>query len=285
MRRLVLILSQIAILAALVVGGFWAVNHRHELLDWWYLRNYTPPARIAELADQAAMSPEGERLFYRAAPEIDAERAALASHCHIQDTDTIELGCYLSSDKIYLLDIPQPELAPQMPVTAAHEMLHAAYERLSGKERRRINTLVQAAATQLNDKKLNDRLAEYDRVEPGQRNNELHSILGSEYSGLAPELEAYYQQYFANRAAVIAASEQFDRVFDGLHAEIEALDARIQATRQRMDGLLARGQVSTYNALVPAINQDITNYNAKVDRYNRYASALMGRPAAQPAAQ
>jgi hypothetical protein len=282
MRRPLIVVSQLILLAGLLVGGWWVVGNRNQLLDWYYLRNYTPPARIAQLATQTTMSEEGRRLFYRADPAIDSDRRALAGHCHIQDSDTIELGCYLSTDKIYLLDIPQPELAIQMPVTAAHEMLHAGYDRLGSAEKRRINQQLEATAKRLNDPKLNERLGEYDRIEPGQHDNELHSILGSEYGQLPPELEEYYRRYFSNRATVVAASAQFDRTFDGLHAEIETLDERIKATRQRMDGLLARGQISSYNALVPSINQDITTYNAKVDQYNRYASVLMGRPTAQP---
>lgn len=280
-KRLVSLLADLVILAAVVGGGYWAYLNHNQILDWYYLRNYQPPARVAQLADQAAMTDTGRKLFYRADPVIETDRAALAANCRIQNDKTIELGCYLTNDKIYLLNIEEPALNGEMAVTAAHETLHAAYDRMSAAQKRKVNALLEAAAARISSNRLEERLKDYEHLEPGERNNELHSILGTEFANLGPELEAHYAQYFNNRSQIIALSDQFNRTFDGLHAEIVRLDARIKAAKAVMNGYLASGNISAYNALVPAVNADITTYNAKVELYNRYASSLLGT---QPAA-
>lgn len=283
MLRLFKNLLTVAISLAMIGGSVWLVINHRQALDWYYLRSYTPPAEIEQLAAQSTMTERGRNLFYRTNPQINYNRQTLAQNCRIDDETTIELGCYLTNDQIYLLDIDQPELKPQMAVTSAHEMLHAAYERLSSSERRRINTMLKQAANQLNDPKLEERLKDYGQLEPGEEDNELHSILGTEFGQLTPELEAHYAQFLSNRAQVVAFSDEFDRTFDGLRAEIGQLDAQIQATKSRMDTLKQRNQIDAYNSLVPAVNDDINEYNSKVDLYNRYASVLMGNDPLAPA--
>ncbi len=88
-----------------------------------------------------------------------------------------------------------------MPVTAAHEMLHAAYAELAPGQRRRVDQLLDQAFEASADQRLRDTLAEYADAEPGQRHNELHSILPTEVAELSPPLERYYQRYFEDRGA------------------------------------------------------------------------------------
>lgn len=281
MRKLLAVTANLAIIAVIVVGGFLIIQGHRQILDWWVLRDYQPPARISQLADQAAMTDPGRRLFYRSMPEINADRESLASNCRIDDPRTIELGCYLSTDKIYLLDIQQPELASEMVVTAAHEMLHAAYERLDRKQKVQLAGQLRQAASGLNDARLQKRLAEYGNLEAGEEDNELHSILATEYANLTPELEKHYAKYLANRALIVTYSDEFNRTFDGLREEIDALSRQIQVTRDQMERYKVGGQVELYNSLVPGINRQITLYNQKVDRYNRYSSVLLGQPPAK----
>ncbi len=278
-RTLINLLVSALIIAAVYVG----VAHRNELMDWWVLRNYTPPARIEALANQATLTDDGRRLFYRSRPQIDADRNALTQHCHIGNDKTIELGCYLSNNQIYLLDIQQPELSNEMVVTAAHETLHAAYDRLSSSERKTLNAQLEAAAASISDPKLKERLADYQKIEPGEEDNELHSILGTEFANLSPELEKHYAQYFGNRAQIVAYNTQFSRTFDGLHDQIVALDARIKGEKAQMDVYLQRGQIAAYNSRVDSVNRDISTYNAKVEQYNKYANQLMGQEPTQSA--
>jgi hypothetical protein len=282
-KALALILRLIP--AAVIVGAAVAAYlFRYELSDWWVLRDYTPPTRIAQLADQAKLTDTGRRLLYRSKPQIDSDRQTLTRDCRIQSEKTIELGCYLSLDKIYLLDITQEELRDEMVVTTAHETLHAAYVRMGKGERSQVDAQLRAVAASMTDTKLKQRLADYGRLEPGEEANELHSILGTEYRQLTPELEAHYARYLSDRPTVVAYNDAFSKTFDGLHDQILQLDVKIKARKKQMDVLLSQGKISQYNALVPSINADITVYNQKVDQYNRYSSILLGEPPVTPAA-
>lgn len=280
MRSLRSFLLDSLILVLLGVGGLVLYQNYNGVLDWYYLRGYTPPAEIAQLSDRATLTEEGEKLFYRARPEIDETRNLLVQHCRVPDEKTIELGCYLSTNKIYLLRINQPDLEPEMVVTAAHETLHAAYSRLDRKERNRLNARLKEVAAQQTRPDLQERLNDYESLEPGEEENELHSILGSEFANLPPDLETHYAQYFSNRAQIVAYSNQFNRNFDGLHKEIVQLESEIKAMRAQMRFYEQNNMISQYNALVPTINTKINRYNAKVEQYNQYADELLGR---QPA--
>ncbi len=266
----------LAIAAAVTAAGYGIYQHQQEILDWYYLRNYVPPTAIAQLAEQAQLTSAGQRIFYRSRPQIDIQRADLVRDCKIKSDKTIELGCYLSTNQIYLLSISQPQLKDEIAVTAAHETLHAAYGRLSNKDRRELNAELEAAAAKIPDDSLKKRLAEYQDLEPGEQDNELHSILGTEYPNLSPELEAHYATYLADRAHIVKLSQSFNQNFDGLHTEIVQLDAQIIGLKRRMQTHREAGRISAYNALVPQVNGLIKDYNAKVVLYNQYASDLLG---------
>ncbi|HUC20235.1 MAG TPA: hypothetical protein VMR98_01935, partial [Candidatus Polarisedimenticolaceae bacterium] len=169
-----------------VICGYFGYQYHDQILDWYYLKDYHPPARIAELADKATMTEDGRRIFYRSKPRMLSDRPSLVKNCQVQGERTIELGCYLSTNQIFLLQIQQPDLKDEEIVTAAHEALHAAYDRMSNTERREINTQLRAAAANITDASLGERLATYQRLEPGEEDNELHSILGTEYPKLSP---------------------------------------------------------------------------------------------------
>ncbi len=275
------IVRNVVLIAAVVLGSYIGYQNHNEALDWYYLRDYRPPARIAELAEKATMTEDGERLFYRAKPQMLSDRPSLVKNCRVQGERTIELGCYLSTNQIFLLNIPQSDLKDEEIVTAAHETLHAAYDRMSNKERRELNSQLRAAAAKITDTSLRDRLDIYKELEPGEEDNELHSILGTEFPDLGRKLEEHFAYYFSNRAQIVSYSQAFDQRFDGLHTQIVQLDAEIQSIKRQMQQYLAAGRIGMHNALVPDVNRLISEYNEKVDQYNQYASDLLGT---QPAA-
>lgn len=275
--------------AAIVVGIFLVVSYgvyasRYVLLDWWYLRNYHPSPQVAALADQATMTATGRRLFYRANPQIVTSRATMVHYCKLTDNQVAELGCYLSTDHIYLLQISDPALKNEMITTAGYEMLHSAYQRMSSSQRRQMDARMEQVAAHITDPDILSQMQVYAKTEPGARDDELYSVLGTEYAQLPPDLEAHYAIYFSHRAKLVAYNQQFNRTFNDLHTQIVQLDASIQATKARMQSYLADGEISRYNNLVPGVNQQITTYNQQVGQYNQYSHEVLGTEAA-PAPQ
>jgi len=245
---------------------------------------YKPTPEIEQLADAATMTDKARQIFYAAHPEIDLDRAAFEQHCHAPvATTAVELGCYTSQNRIYLLNISEPRLRDEMVVVAAHEMLHAAYAGLSRVEIDALTPQLEAALSNIHSTELTQRLRNYRASEPRQRENELHSIIGTEFSPLDPALAQYYIQYFTRRSAVVADEEQFQQVFSGIQDSLNNLHAQIEKMRRDMDAAQRQKRIPAYNALVPRYNSLIKQYNQTVAQYNALSRSLIGEESPQVA--
>jgi chromosome segregation ATPase len=255
------------------------------------LRSYQPPAEVAALADKTSMSDYARRVYYLAKPAVD-QKADFNQNCPVNEK-TLVLGCYNKS-RIHVLQVDRPELAKVMDVSAAHEMLHAAYGRLSNKDREQVNQWIEDYYRKSSDPKLSQLVAEYDQSEPGQRLNELHSILGTQVSLLSPELENYYKKYFSNRSQVVADYLAYEGVFSNIESQITALHSQIDSLKTQIDSMESQlktqqaqldsidhqldsyrssGNISAYNALVPTQNAQVNAYNSLLSRYKSAISS------------
>jgi len=105
-----------------------------------------------------------------------------------------------------------------------------------------------------------ERMEIYARTEPGQRANELHSILGTEIGTLIPELESYYAQYFDDRAAVVELHRTSNAVFVEIEAKSAALVAELDALRESIEA-----DSKSTNAQQGQLNSDIGAFNRRAD--------------------
>lgn len=267
-------------------------TQRMAIYDWARLYNYSPATEIIGLADRTTMSASSRRLFYVYHPVIQ-QKADFNISCR-EDEHTIVLGCYVSGKGIYLLDITDPRLEGIEEVTAAHEMLHAAYERLSGPEKRRVNGLLNDALRQIKNDRILETVDLYRKQDASSVDNELHSILGTEVRELPEALEQHYARYFSDRAKVVGFSEQYERAFTerrdkiaAYDAELASLKAQIDETQANLEKMLenltsqraaleayrSSGNIDAYNAGVPAFNRQVSRYNALIDEMARLVSS------------
>lgn len=256
---------------------------RQALQDWWRLHNYTPPAAVAQLAMEDTMTAEARHLFYVNYPVITSG-AIFTSHCPLGSEKTVVLGCYVGADQgIYLYDVTDSRLQGVEQVTAAHEMLHAAYRRLPSGERRRIDTLLtNFYATGLTDQRIKDTIAAYKKSEPGDVVNEMHSVFGTEVGHLPAPLERYYSQYFHDRSKITAYTASYQAAFTSRQALIRQYDNQLQTlkiqintsqaeiTKQKaeLDALNQQLQSERNNNQVAAYNSGVDSYNTAVNTYN-----------------
>src|SRR5206468_584885 len=120
-------------------------------------------------------------------------------------------------------------------VTSAHEMLHAAYDRLSTKERNRVDELLQNYYDhQLTDQRIRATIDAYKASEPNDLQNEMHSIFGTEIATLPPELENYYSQYFADRSKVTTLAGEYEQEFTSRKTEIQSYDTQLDGLRAQI---------------------------------------------------
>jgi hypothetical protein len=263
------------------IAGF-AIFKQQDILDWWVLRDYQAPASISAIAGDTTMSAYGRRLFYVNKPQLQ-DKPAFYKSCEEGET-TIVLGCYKPKQGIYLLDVEDQRLNGVEQVTAAHEMLHAAYDRLDSSQKKEINSKLNAFYQTMDDEQLKSKIELYKKS-GADISNELHSILGTEVQTLSPELETYYQQYFSNRKVVSAFALQYQAVFNQRKERLEALDLRlseiekevqtnnseldrqqtiINAEAKKLEALLNKGLIDEYNAGVADYNKMLVPYKALV---------------------
>lgn len=260
-----------------------AWSYRQDIFDWSRLRTFKPSASIVQLADKTTMNASGRRLFYVYHPSLEPKQS-FNQHCS-ESEQTIVLGCYVSRKGIFIYDVTDERLTGIEEVTAAHEMLHAAYERLKPQEKQRINSLLKTTFDVLKDERIQATIEQYRLKDPTVVPNELHSIMGTEVSELPEELETYYSRYFTNRSQVVALSRQYERAFDDRRDKVAKHDAKLRelkteidasekvlssqsqdlaSEKTQMEALLAADKIVEYNAMVPVYNREVAAYNSGV---------------------
>jgi len=272
--------------------------YQQEIKDWWFLRSYDPDAMVIQIADDVRLTEEGRRLFYLSDPQI-LDKTTFNENCVFAEFDLV-VGCY-DGGRIYLLDIEEPLLEGGELVTAAHEMLHAAYQRLSSSERQQLGDLLQAEIDRSSDQDLLERVNLYRQADSDSIDNELHSLLGSETQDLPPELEEYYQRYFLDRNIITSVAAEYNRAFDTLENEaqtmlatIETLNSELlingtdlenrsnylQNEKEAIEQLRSTDQMTTlaqriesYNQAVLLYNRDVRQYQTLIDQYENLVSS------------
>ena len=262
----------VILLIGTTAGAILSVNNAQNLIDWWRLRNYTPTARIMAIADRTSMSIHGRKLFYVHNPEI-LDKETFQSSCTVGES-TIVLGCYISNQRIYLYEVEESRLDGVVEVTAAHEMLHAGYDRLDLKEKDRIDKLLIEAYDRIDNPRLREIIENYRQKDSGVVNNELHSILGTEYRNLPKDLEDYYSKYFIDRFTVVTLAESYAEEFEKLEAQIANFDSKLnelngEITRIQAELTVQNTALQNDRKKIESFKSDPESYNRAVTVYNR----------------
>ncbi|MGO3701903.1 MAG: hypothetical protein ACTJG2_01785 [Candidatus Saccharimonadales bacterium] len=251
------IASLLCLVVVLAIAG-WVFWQRQYLLDQIQVWQFTPSEEVSALADRTTMNDRGRFLYYVAHPSLETSET-FNTHCERQEGSSPILGCYRNG-RIYVYDITDERLDGIKEVTAAHEMLHVAYERLSDSEKTRINALLEAEYKNHATEALQERMEYYARTQPGQRTNELHSIIGTEIADISDELEAYYKTYFTDRPTIA-------KLFAGYNAKFEEVKNEANALRAELESLEAsiNQQTEAYERALQVLNRDITAFNERAE--------------------
>lgn len=236
-------------------------------------RDVPPPSdAVVALADAAHLSAEGREIFYGTQPEIlDAQ--AFAGRCTDGHSAPARLrsevvGCYNGgTDTIVLYAPGDPRLYGFLVETAAHEGLHAAWERLTDAERSALVVLLEAevAATPVEDP-IHAQIAGSVGENADARPTELFAYVGTQLwrdGGLAPELEAAFSRFVADRAALVAVHTGWRGTLDAMSAEITA--AWTALGTQESANAQSRAQLDADRASVAYYDESYVAKAAEVD--------------------
>jgi hypothetical protein len=279
------ILSLILFCLVMVVATIFILIYRQRIIDQITVWQYTASAETTNLVKRAGMNDNGFFYYYASQPSLYGTSTASSFNkvCNNTETTTAILGCY-SGDRIYIYVVTDPQLDGISQVTAAHETLHAIYSRLTDGEKTRVDKLLEDEYKVLSkDKYYSDLLAFYSTYEPGQRDNELHSLIGTEVANISPELESYYDQYFVNRQDVVNLDAKYSSVFKSLKAKADALSGQIDNLLVTITSLS-----NQYNTDAQQLKNDIDTFNNRAQsggfssqsQFSSERAALTGRAAA-----
>jgi cell division protein FtsB len=229
---------------------------------------------VAAIAQATGMSHEGE-LVYRASRPAVEDSEVFNEHCALEGGAV--LGCY-AAGTIYVYDVTDERLAGTVEVTAAHEMLHAAYERLSEPEREEVDALVADYIASIpEDDPIYQDLALYA---PGQLADEWHARLGTEFADLPAALEQHYARWFDDRAKVLELHVQANAAFRALQDQIEALVVEVDALGPAIDT-----RIAAYDSAASQYAADVASFNTRAEngsftsreQFDRERAALVAR--------
>jgi len=242
------------ILAACALGIYFnQALIRDSVMAW----NYQPTAAIEKLSDRMQLTGTGQRYFYANNPHI-SKAEDFNTRCGDIEVTSVVLGCYTGTG-IYLYDVESDELDGIEETTAAHEMLHAAYDRLSGSQREKINRLLVKAGDKLeHDPVFAKRMSVYNSLSRDDRINELHSVVGTEVANLDPALEEYYAGLFEDRARIVALYVSYATVFADLQKQSEKLAAQLDAQAKSINA-----RVANYETQARQLNAAIKSFNLR----------------------
>ena len=226
-----------------------------------------PEADLVAVADRSFLTEEGRALIYRSSPRL-VDREQLAEACPTSAGGVSTMGCYSQIGGIVVYQPADVRLADTMVTILTHEMLHAAYDELGPGEVAGINDMLDAAIAQVPaDDDVHTLIESSMRGHEGSRETETFAYLGSQVhpeGGFAPELEAVWSRFIADRPALVAVYGAAAGVVQAVVAEsqsaIDQLKADEQADRQ------ARAQLDADRAAHDAAREryaaDAAQYDA-----------------------
>jgi hypothetical protein len=250
--------------------------------DYFTIKNASPT--MLKLAQDAGMTRRGKLIFLRSNPQLvsDPDLAKVCSSAQTNNNGFIEQGCFVpnqsdpTTGRIYIRQMSS-ELYSLEVSTAAYEMLHPAYISLTEQSDggAALNKAIESNLASLSDDQLAAQVANFAKTEPGARDLELFSILGTGYSNISSDLAAYYAPYLTNLSTVVSLNDQVSQLFQNDVAQLKQLEDSINKadananTAYRNSASWARAgnqYEDDYNYNI--YKHDIELENSYVDQYN-----------------
>jgi uncharacterized protein YukE len=269
-HRLAKILTPIISGAVLLVGFGVYAGLTNTFTPQWFadqitVANFQPNETLEQIVERSGMNQRGKFMFYVTEPQVEG-REDFNFHCaELLNELSNVLGCY--DGRTYLFDVTDPRIEGVENVTAAHEMLHSAYDRLGVLERIEVDNLIKRQLADTTDPDILELVELYSQTEPGQEINELHSIFGTEARDLSPELERYYSKYFDDRLKVVEQNEKYQAVFKEMEQRAEELEQKTTVLGEEIDSLTAE-----YESAAAQLSGDIDSFNARAAVAGGFAS-------------
>jgi len=251
-HNLIRSLSTIAICTCILVASVfvdWVV-----IFDKFDAIGFQPTPVVAALKDDLDLTRRASTIFNASHPSVK-DGPAFNEVCASANHEVSILGCF-DGRRIFVLNVTHPDLAGIKQSTLAHELLHATWDRLSAKDQNNLKPeldLVFAA----NLATLQPRLDLYPAI---NFYDELHSIVGTEFTELSLTLETHYARYFNDQDTVVAFFDSYNTKFRELEAEAAALYEQIEINRD-----LISNKSTNYDDAFVELSVAIDDFNRRAE--------------------
>ncbi|GAA1319727.1 hypothetical protein ACFSWE_05755 [Leucobacter albus] len=254
----------VALTLAIAAGGVIAYSNRGAIQDHFLAAGFEPSDRIAQIQEEIKLNPTGERIFLASQPTIggrDVFNRWCAGVDHTEEGHV--LGCY-ADRRIRLFEVTDERLTGVVETTAAHELLHASWARMSQDDRATVSRqlIAEYDALAATDAEFKQRMSVYESLSKPAFANELHSVFGTEVRELSPELESHYAKWFTDRSVVVDWYDGYHGVFIELTAEAERLSTELEALRADIEQRSAN-----YDIAVQQFNADAADFKLRNEQY------------------
>lgn len=223
--------------------------------------SYHPSDAMVEIKDDLELTSKGSRIFNAVLPELK-EKDEFNQICRDEESENAILGCY-RGDRVYIYNILSDELIGIREVTAAHELLHAVYHRMSADEKREIRD----ALLSVYEKNRELFEGELEIYADDKKEEELYVRIGTEIAELPEILERHYGAIFGNQDKIAGYYQGYIAVLREIEKKLEELLEKAQV----LDANIA-SKTSQYETEVAALNSEILEFNNCATTLNCFSS-------------
>ena len=234
-KRVLLIIISAIVIALVVV----AIINRVIISDFIRGLGYEPTTEMMNIRTSLNLTDYGNLVFNASWPELD-EREVFNSHCRDYENENAILGCY-DFENIYVYNITEPELDGIRELTAAHELLHAVYARLSEQDKRDLGPMLEQVYSS-NANILSE---------------ELYVRAGTEIANLPATLESHYANIFKDQDRIAGYFNKYISVFNQIQQNLDTLSSEINNLEN-----VIKSKTNEYYSRSAALNTATASFNA-----------------------
>ena len=249
--------------AVIIVASLFAGKIYRFTVDVIANLTYSSPIEIDQIAADIGLTDSAKFIFGGSQPSIET-RESFNAHCESYDSEVSTLGCY-HNGKIYIYDVQAADLAGIKESTAAHELMHAVWARLSNFERAKLEeSILEVYNSEQHNAEFSKQLETYGEDEMIE---ELHSRFATEIKDLPETLEKHYAKYFKDQDKLVDFYENYRLPFEKLDTEFKALSTELKTLQDDLDELQ-----TTYEDQSKDLEQKITEFNQCADTAGCFTS-------------
>ena len=221
-KSLLLAVINLCIIVCVVAA---AILNRQYIIDKYNAWEFKPSPEIAQIANDVGLNENGRFYYFASRPELDFAKE-FNGECRSREQGNAILGCY-KNQRIYIYNVNDERLNGLKEVTAAHEMLHAAYERLPESDKKVVNTLLEKEYRKNSDAEFSKRMD-------------------------------YYKRYFNNRSQVVALHSKYSDKFK----ELKQGSASLRKELENLSISINNASLK-YNKDISNLNSEINTFNSR----------------------